>query len=40
MAGISNIVTAGFEQRGQIDLIDFQSMPDGPFNFLLNYIDH
>jgi hypothetical protein len=40
VAGIRNIVTAGFGKRGQIDLIDFQSMPDGPFNFLLNYIDH
>ncbi len=40
VAGIRNIVTLGFGQRGQIDLIDFQSMPDGPFNFLLNYIDH
>ena len=40
MAGIRNIVTLGFGQRGQIDLIDFQSMPDGVFNYLLNYIDH
>ena len=40
MAGIHNIVTAGFGQHGKIDLIDFQSMPDGPLHFLLNYIDH
>ena len=40
MSGIRNIVTAGFGQRGQIDLINFQSMPDGLFHFLLNYIDH
>ena len=26
--------------RGQADIIDFQSMPDGAFKFLLNYIDH
>jgi len=26
--------------RGQVDLIDFQSMPDGNFRFLLTYIDH
>ena len=26
--------------RGQVDLIDFQSMPDGDFNFLMNYQDH
>jgi hypothetical protein len=26
--------------RGQVDLIDFQSMLDGDFRFLLIYIDH
>ena len=40
VAGIRNIITEGFGQRGQVDLIDFQSMPDGNFKFLLNYIDH
>ena len=40
VAGIKNIVTDGFGVRGQVDLIDFQSMPDGEFKFLLNYIDH
>jgi hypothetical protein len=40
VAGIKNIVTEGFCVRGQVDLIDFQSMPDGEFKFLLNYIDH
>ena len=40
VAGIKNIVTVGFGVRGQVDLIDFQSMPDGEFKFLLNYIDH
>ncbi len=40
VAGIRNIITAGLGQRGQVDLIDFQSMPDGIFKFLLNYIDH
>jgi hypothetical protein len=40
VAGIKNIVTEGFGVRGQVDLIDFQSMPDGEFKFLLNYIDH
>jgi len=39
-AGIKNIVTEGFGVRGQVDLIDFQSMPDGSFKYLLNYIDH
>jgi hypothetical protein len=37
---IKNIITFGFGVRGQVDLIDFQSMPDGDFRFLLNYIDH
>ncbi len=40
MAGIKNIVTKGFGVRGQVDLIDFQSMLDGEFKFLLNYINH
>ncbi len=40
MAGIKNIVTKGFSVHGQVNLIDFQSMPDGEFKFLLNYIDH
>jgi hypothetical protein len=36
-----NIVTDGFGVWGQVDLINFQSMPDGEFKFLfLNYIDH
>jgi len=40
VAGLRNIITNGFGVRGQVDLIDFQSMPDGTFRFLLNYIDH
>jgi hypothetical protein len=40
VAGIKPIITHGFGTRGQVDLIDFQSMPDGDFCFLLNYIDH
>jgi hypothetical protein len=40
VAGIRNIVTEGFGVRGQVNLIDFQSMPDGLFKYLLNYIDH
>ena len=39
-AGLRPIITQGFNVRGQVDLIDFQSMPDGEFRFLLNYIDH
>jgi hypothetical protein len=40
VAGIKNIVTERFGVRGQVDLIDFQSMPDGDFKYLLNYLDH
>jgi hypothetical protein len=40
VAGLQPIVTFGFGTQGQIDLIDFQSMPDGSFRFLLTYIDH
>ena len=39
-AGSQPIVTKGFQRRGQIDLIDFQSLPDGDYKFLLNYQDH
>jgi hypothetical protein len=39
-ARIKNIVTGGFGVCGQVDLIDFQSMPNGVFKYLCNYIDH
>ncbi|MGA1646391.1 MAG: hypothetical protein ACO4AV_15605, partial [bacterium] len=39
-AGLNPLITRGFGSRGQVDLIDFQSMPDGEFKYLLNYIDH
>ena len=39
-AGHQPIVINGFGKHGQVDLIDFQSMPDGPFNWLLVYQDH
>ena len=39
-AGIQPIITTGMCVRGQANLIDFQSMPDGAFKFLLNYINH
>jgi hypothetical protein len=38
--GIKPIVTRGLETRGQVDLIDFQLMPNGDFRFLLNYLGH
>lgn len=34
------ILSNGFNSRGQVDLIDFQSCPDGEYNWLLNYQDH
>lgn len=34
------IITETFNDRGQIDLIDMQSIPDGPFNWILHYQDH
>ena len=40
IAGVKNIVTDSFGIRGQVDIIDFQSMPNGMFKYLLNYIDH
>jgi hypothetical protein len=40
VTGIKPIITHGFGTRGQVDLIDFQSMPNGDFCFLMNYIDH
>ena len=39
-AGHKPILTKGLGSRGQVDLIDFQSCPDGSFKFLLNYQDH
>ena len=39
-AGHQPILSYGFGARGQVDLIDFQTMPDGEFKFLMNYIDH
>jgi hypothetical protein len=40
VAGIKPIITHGFGTQEQVNLIDFQSMPNGNFHFLLNYIDH
>jgi hypothetical protein len=39
-AGIKNIVTDLFGVCGQMDLINFQSMPNGVFKYFCNYIDH
>lgn len=37
---IRPITTDGFNVRGQVDLIDFQSTPDGEYKWLINYQDH
>ena len=34
------ITSRDFNERGQVDLIDLQSAPDGEFKWLLNYQDH
>ena len=39
-AGHKPILTKGLGSREQVDLIDFQSCPDGNFKFFLNYQDH
>ena len=39
-AGIKPILTKGFNRRGQVDLIDFQSHPDEGMAWLLVYQDH
>ena len=37
---IRPIISNDFNVRGQVDLIDMQSSPDGEFKFILNYQDH
>ncbi len=39
-AGIHPIITKGLGIRDQVNLFDFQSMPDGVFTYLLYYINH
>jgi hypothetical protein len=34
------IMTDTFNDRGQVDLIDMQSNPDGEFRWILHYQDH
>jgi hypothetical protein len=40
VVGIKPIITHGFGTQGQVNLINFQSMPDVNFCFLMKYIDH
>ncbi|XP_060845447.1 KRAB-A domain-containing protein 2-like [Rhopalosiphum padi] len=37
---IKPIVTKDFNERGQVDLVDFQSTPDGKYKWIMNYQDH
>ncbi|XP_046605009.1 KRAB-A domain-containing protein 2-like [Neodiprion virginianus] len=37
---VKPILSRGFNARGQVDLIDFQSCPDGEYKWLMNYQDH
>ncbi|XP_025414391.1 KRAB-A domain-containing protein 2-like [Sipha flava] len=37
---IKPIVSKDFNERGQVDLVDFQSLPDGKYKWILNYQDH
>lgn len=39
-AGHQPLLTRGMNVRAQIDLIDYQSMPDGPYQYVLDYQDH
>lgn len=37
---VKPIISHGFNARGQVDLINFQSSPDGEHKWLMNYQDH
>jgi hypothetical protein len=39
-AGHQPLLTRGMSVCAQIDLIDYQSMPDGSYNYVLAYQDH
>jgi hypothetical protein len=39
-ATLKPIVSSAFNDRGQVDLIDMQSTPDGPYNWIMHYQDH
>ena len=39
-AGYMPIITHGMNVRGQVDLVDLQSMADGKYKYALNYQDH
>ena len=35
-----SITVSDFNQRGQLDFVDFQSLPEGEYNFILHYQEH
>ena len=37
---VKPIISDYFNSRGQIDLVDMHSLPDGEYNYILNYQDH
>lgn len=37
---VKPIISRKFNERCQVDLVDFQSSPDGPYKYLLHYQDH
>jgi IS30 family transposase len=37
---VKPILSKGWNHRGQIDLMDLQSTPDGEYKWLMNYQDH
>ncbi len=37
---IKPIISNDFNSRGQVDLVDFQSIHDGEYNWMMHYQDH
>jgi hypothetical protein len=37
---IKPVISNDFNARAQVDLVDMQSCPDGPYKFIMNYQDH
>ncbi|KRZ61241.1 KRAB-A domain-containing protein 2 [Trichinella nativa] len=37
---VKSIVSSSIMSRGQVDLINYQTLPDGKFNYVMTYIDH
>jgi hypothetical protein len=37
---VKSILSADFNSRGQVDLVDFQSVPDNEYTWIMHYQDH